>query len=329
MPKKLNLQQFINKANLKHNFKYDYSEVEYINSSTKVKIICKEHGEFLQAPGAHIFRSGCPFCGGKTLNTKVSIERLIKVHGDRYDYSKAIFIADKIKMEIICKKHGSFFQTHTSHLAGFGCKKCRSDLMSKTLTQNKEEAIKDFQKIHGNRYDYSEVNYEKSNKKVLIICNHCNTKFKVTPASHKSGTGCSNCSVIQRSKKLIKSKNILIDELIKIHGNKYNYDLLNYKGAHYPVNIKCNSCCKIFSSRPNSLLKGSGCSYCAHNFSSFKKEDWVNNAKIKNKQGTFYILRCWNEDESFYKAGITYNSIKVRYGQKLKMTYNYEIIEEI
>jgi very-short-patch-repair endonuclease len=53
---------FINESNSVHDFLYDYSKVDYINNHTKVIIICKKHGEFLQTPGSHLQGSGCPFC---------------------------------------------------------------------------------------------------------------------------------------------------------------------------------------------------------------------------------------------------------------------------
>jgi hypothetical protein len=62
-------ENFIEKARKTHKNKYDYSKVEYKNSSTKVCIIChekdskgNEHGEFWQTPASHIYGSGCPKC---------------------------------------------------------------------------------------------------------------------------------------------------------------------------------------------------------------------------------------------------------------------------
>ena len=60
----------------RHNNKYDYSKVEYVNSSTKVCIICPEHGEFWQTPHKHLSGQGCPKCGGKKkLTQKEAVER--------------------------------------------------------------------------------------------------------------------------------------------------------------------------------------------------------------------------------------------------------------
>ena len=62
---KLTKQEFINKASKIHNNKYDYSNIEYKNISTKIKIICPIHGEFEQSPSKHLIGQGCPKCSGK------------------------------------------------------------------------------------------------------------------------------------------------------------------------------------------------------------------------------------------------------------------------
>ena len=70
MSKKLSLEEFIEKAKEIHGDKYDYSKVEYINTKTKVCIICPEHGEFWQTPGSHLNGSGCPECGNNNNKLK-------------------------------------------------------------------------------------------------------------------------------------------------------------------------------------------------------------------------------------------------------------------
>lgn len=66
---------FILKAQVVHDEKYDYSRVKYVNSRTKVEIVCPKHGSFLQTPSSHIQGHGCPKCGidricEKTLGTR-------------------------------------------------------------------------------------------------------------------------------------------------------------------------------------------------------------------------------------------------------------------
>lgn len=71
--KRVKKEDFIEKANAIHNFKYDYSKVEYINSNKKVIIICPVHGEFEQTPSSHLGGCGCPKCAvAERSNTKRS-----------------------------------------------------------------------------------------------------------------------------------------------------------------------------------------------------------------------------------------------------------------
>lgn len=122
---------FIEKSKKVHGNKYDYSKVEYINSKTKVCIICPEHGEFWQTPHSHINGKGCKKCGieKRIKSTKLQVEEFIekskKKHGDKYDYSLITeYKKGKDKIPIICKKHGVFYQRAEDHLFGHGCKKC-------------------------------------------------------------------------------------------------------------------------------------------------------------------------------------------------------------
>ena len=124
-----------------HGDKYEYPD-PYLKSDTKIKIVCKEidsdgvpHGEFSQTPNDHKRGNGCPKCciryeqefGG----IDVFIEHSRKVHGDKYDYSKSIYVNNHTKIIIICNEknkqgdsHGEFLQTPQTHKRGAGCPAC-------------------------------------------------------------------------------------------------------------------------------------------------------------------------------------------------------------
>lgn len=122
----------IQKANTKHNGKYDYSRVVYVNSGTKVEIICPLHGSFFQTPDKHCNAgTGCPRCKSRKLamDRRMTHERFVErardVHNDRYDYSRVSIVNGHTKVEIICPTHGSFFQTPTNHIDNKnGCPQC-------------------------------------------------------------------------------------------------------------------------------------------------------------------------------------------------------------
>lgn len=198
----LSKEYFIKRAISVHGDKYDYLKVNYINSKTKICIICPEHGEFWQKPNDHLRGCGCYECfkkrQGKNIidrNTKTQntfLKESILIHGNKYDYSKVEYKNCNTKVCIICPEHGEFWQIPTNHLKGCGCPKCSFIKIAQKNTHNSEEFIKQSKKIHGNKYDYSNVEYIKAKVKVPIICPK-HGEFWQTPDSHLRGNGCPKC----------------------------------------------------------------------------------------------------------------------------------------
>ena len=133
MGKKLTTAEFISKAKLFHNNKYDYSKVKYIDRRTKVIITCPYHGDFEQSHDIHFRTKGCPKCGilsrasKQRLGTEQFISEARLVHGDKYDYSKVNYINSETKVCIICPTHGETYQSPFNHLHSCGCIKCYHD----------------------------------------------------------------------------------------------------------------------------------------------------------------------------------------------------------
>lgn len=187
---KSSTEDFIKKAKEAHGDRYDYSEVNYVNNHTPVKIICKEHGIFEQVPWSHIKGCDCPKCTHQSFKhtTETFIEKARKVHGDKYDYSKVEYKTSHDNVTIICPEHGEFNQQATHHLMGKGCPRCASPRKN----MSEEEIIEEFKKIHGNKYDYSELGYINYQTKVRIICKQ-HGPFYQTPGAHLVGQGCPIC----------------------------------------------------------------------------------------------------------------------------------------
>jgi len=186
MSKKLTMEKFLSKSKEVHGDVYNYSLVEYINSATKIKIICSIHGVFEQTPNNHISKSyKCPEC--KRLGINEFIERSKEWHGNKYDYSLVDYKNKKTKVKIICPKHDIFEQAPENHYAGSGCPKCNPMSLQTT-----KEFILKANKIHKYRYDYSLVDYKGIYNKIIIICSK-HKEFLQTPASHLRGSGCPHC----------------------------------------------------------------------------------------------------------------------------------------
>ena len=184
--------EFIDKAIQIHGDKYNYSKVEYINAKTKVQIICKEHGEFLQTPNKHLMGQGCSKCGKETISNRFRtstndfINKSMQIHGDKYNYSKVQYINAKTKVIIICKKHGEFLQSPNNHLYGYGCINCRNENSGNSQRLTNNDFINKAKQIHGDKYDYSKVQYINSHLNVKIICN-IHGEFNQKPNNHLNG----------------------------------------------------------------------------------------------------------------------------------------------
>ncbi len=184
MADKLTTEEFILKSQGVHGDKYSYDNAEYINIVTKLSITCGVHGDFKQTPESHYKGHGCKLCGQKRSSTEGFISKAIKEHGDKYDYALVKVVDSKTKVKIKCPIHGEFLQVPHNHIKT-GCHKCAK-------TSNTSDFIRKAKAIHGNKYDYSLVKYELSNKPVVIKC-LIHGNFHKTPSTHLIGSGCNKC----------------------------------------------------------------------------------------------------------------------------------------
>lgn len=216
------------------------------------------------------------------------IKKARNVHGDKYDYSKSLYLGSREKIEIICPLHGSFFQLATNHLSGKGCKECSKIQVIKNQSSNTEDFINKARNVHGDIYDYSLVNYKNNHTQVEIICTE-HGKFLQSPKDHLSGKGCSSCGKEKTKSRLMLSKDEFIKRANEVHGNKYDYSLVNYKDTRTKVEIICKEHGSFFQS-PNKHMQGNGCPACGrertaeHNFLTL--DDFIR--KAKNVHGDKY-----------------------------------------
>ena len=247
----LTTEKFIEKAKKVHGDKYDYSKVEYVNNHTKVCIICPEHGEFWQTPSSHLTGRGCKKCYNEKqkksmrMNENVFIEKAKEIHGHKYDYSKTKYIDSSTKVCIICPEHGEFWQTPNNHLRGAGCKKCYEEKRKNTgngKRKTKEQFIKDAEKTHGNKYDYSKTKYVNSNTKICVICPE-HGEFWTRPDHHLNGVGCPVCNDSHLEKEILEFLNKNKIEYIHKCDKKYFSWLekqhLDFYLPDYNVAIEC------------------------------------------------------------------------------------------
>lgn len=255
-------ETFIQRSKVIYGDTYDYSRVEYSGIYNKVVIICPIHGEFQQTPYNHITRQfGCVLCGKKVMANKITrydtdkiIQLAHNIHGNKYNYSKAIYTGTDNKMTIICHVHGEFQQSPYSHIKRrSGCKKCSYNW------GNNESIIRQFRHMHGNRYDYSKVEYNGLKHKVTIVC-PTHGEFHQTPHAHSIGKGCVKCGNTVRPQ--LKNQMDIITQFLVLHENKYDYSKVIYNGIDTKITIICPIHGE-FQQTPYNHRNGSGCQKCA------------------------------------------------------------------
>ena len=259
MPRKKTQQEFIADARKVHGDRYDYSKSEYRGSDSRICIICPKHGEFWQVPHAHLRGQGCPTCSGKNQSSEDFIAKARIIHDGKYDYSKVSYLSANNKVCIICRIHGEFWQTPNNHLSGRGCPICAGNVR---LTN--KGFIDKAQALHGNKYDYSKVEYHSTQTKVCIICPE-HGEFWQTPNNHLNGQGCPICGgsfPMTRDSFIIRARGV--------YGWKYDYSKVEYRNNQTKICIVCPKHGEFWQT-PGSHLGGCGCPECANESRAEKK----------------------------------------------------------
>lgn len=268
----LDTETFIKNARARHGDKYDYSKSIYVNSFTKVIVTCPTHGDWLVSPAGHI-NSGneCPVCSHaipRFKPTQKNTEQFIKEAKEKrgeelFSYEKVNYVNAKVKVDIFCKKegHGFFSVTPDNFLRKRGCPKCK--IIGYKKISNKEEFVKKAVSIHGNRYNYDNYIYVNCDTKGTILCKK-HGFFEQAPSIHLSGFGCGcpNCGNETRDKKATYTTEYFINQAKLVHGNKYDYSRVNYINYFHKVEIGCPIHGWFFQV-PSSHLKGIECLRCS------------------------------------------------------------------
>jgi len=165
---------------------------------------------------------------------------------------------------------------------------------------------------HGDKFDYSLVNYITARDKVTIIC-RIHGEFEQLPHNHLSGQGCQKCKTLKTIKRCEINNKQFIERAKLVHGDKYDYSLSNYIKSRLKVTIICKEH-GIFEQKANNHLNNRGCPSCA--ITHFDP----------NKPAYLYYIKFGN----LYKIGITNSKVKTRI-QTMKVSKEYTpiIIQEL
>ena len=322
---KYTTETFILSARKIHGDKYDYSKVEYIDSTTPVCIICPIHGEFWQTPVAHLRGNGCRECGkkkqGKRYTCEDYKERAKKVHNGKYIYDEATSDDCDTLNIIICPIHGRFQQSWNAHInSKQGCPKCHG--IGRTL----EEIKHDLSVADGGRYKCLETELKKMNDKWLFWCD-IHGEFKQSATKHLRGQGCPKCT---KSADKTMTFEMFKEKAYALHNHEYEYpeqEIHGYKGSIRAI-------CKIhgeFEQLAVNHLQGCGCPKCANN-NSEQEEELVNFIRSegfllfnrKNRK----IISPYELDLYFpdKKIAIEYNGIRW-HSEKFREDKNYHLMK--
>jgi len=279
MPKRKTKEHFIDECKLVWDNQFDYHNVNYVNSKTKVSIFCNKHKiYFKQTPSSHLVmkHNGCPLCRKEVdksngikhrkMTTAEFIQKSKIKFGDRFDYSKTEIIGMSKPIILSCKWHGEFKTSPEHHLKSlFGCcPKCVNQYMGESQILSQSEFVKCAQAVHNNRFDYSKTVYTGCYAPIIVICRK-HGEFSVAPNLHvrtKDG-GCPECTKETRHHmNSAYSTHEYITEARKIWGNRYDYSLTDYTSCKTMISIRCPKHHYVFAMLPQSHLNGNGCPIC-------------------------------------------------------------------
>ena len=220
----------------------------------------------------------------KDEKTKTFIRKALIKHGDRYDYSKTIYVKAIKNVKIMCRVEGHkpFSMTPNNHLNGQGCKICgikrNSDKQRTTLNEFIERA----NEVHGEgTYDYSKVVYVNNHTDVIIICPK-HGDFPVKPYNHLLGQGCKKCTYEKLSNERRMTKEEFIEKANQVHGKgTYDYSKVIYININTDVTIIC-PIHGDFPQKPNNHINGArGCPFCKGGV-KLTTEEFIKRARKKH-----------------------------------------------
>lgn len=294
----LTTDEFILRSKAKFGYKFQYPETVYTGKYGTLKLICDLHGAFETTPAQHFrYKHGCPKCVThvpRLIARAKMLELAKKRHGGKYDYNRINSINIFDKVEIVCPKHGSFWQKLFNHAEmGSGCPRCAIE----NDRTSQEDFISRSRATHGDVYDYSKVVYQSALKSVTITCRK-HGDFEQRAGSHLAGNGCLKCYVENQRLSLEQ----FIENARRVHGDKYDYSKVKYLGNKKPVEIIC-SIHGTFRQKPNSHVSSKmGCRFCSESFGEKAVESFLKKYDIKYIRE--YRIEGYRYRFDFYLPGL-------------------------
>jgi len=192
----------------------------------------------------------------RVCDTADFVKKASAIHRRKYDYSKSTYSGKLVKVEIICKIHGSFWQTPEAHYSR-GCPRCSIDKMGREKMLTAKEFMRRARDVHGRKYGYRKLSYRGKRTRVCITCPIHGDFYQFPPNHTLLKRGCPACSGLERY-----TRDMFIRKAERIYGKKYDYDGIVVRGCFDIVSVRCRKH-GLFRIRANTFLGGkSQCPSC-------------------------------------------------------------------
>jgi hypothetical protein len=302
--KRVPFDEFVKRARSRHGDRYQYLPTIYKGVRENTLIVCPVHGEFEQDAGNHLSGNGCPKCGKeKSVDLqKMAFDDFVRLarirHGDKYEYLQTIYDGSHKKTQIVCPAHGVFEQVARSHIVGNGCPKCGRIARNDKHRLGADRFIGRAREKHGDKYNYSRIEYIDAHTNVIIICPD-HGEFPQEPNAHLKGQGCPSC----RYKGEAAVGTILLHLFqkvarqapIRVHCRVYKFDFqiqdfepLVYVEYHGQQHYK-----------PVDFL-GKGDEWAAQQFARTQRHDQIKADWCKRNGYPLIVIPYWIEDVRSY-----------------------------
>lgn len=220
------------------NYEFDHVKLLILSEDPKGRSVyhCDIHGEFTKNISQVIkgqICTGCLISRNRKIATQNELNKMLNQHNNRFEYPDYVdLVSPKTKITIRCKEHDYTFKctksTHLSNKFG-GCPHCLKKYRDNSKSKEQDLVINQFKIIHGDRYGYDNVNYQRSDIKVSITCDK-HGDFLQTPSLHLRGSGCPKCK--------------------HSSGEKIIQNLLKKMGIHYTTQKSFYGCINDKTNRP-------------------------------------------------------------------------------
>jgi hypothetical protein len=275
--KRFTIDEWISRAKKTHGNKFDYSDSKLVGKR-KMSVRCRIHGVWNPDRKSHASGYGCPECAPNAkMNNEKFINKSRELYGKRFDYSLVEYIDVQTPVSITCLEHEVEFKvTPHKHLhSSPGCRQCLEVVVPTT-----EEFIDRLKAIHGEKYDYSLVEYIRSYLPVRLICAE-HGPFEKTPINLvHHGNGCSKCTSLYSP-----TTEEWIQRAVTIHGDKYDYSLVDYVNSVSPIEIICKTHGSFYQRPSSHIHQKAGCNKCSGKW-KLDTTEFVRRAEIVH--GNFY-----------------------------------------